>query len=223
MFKNIIKKMLSDKVRSYLRDLQKNIVYMYRCYKIRIPVFFGRNIKIILGAALTRQHGWYSTNEQWLDITNCSDWERIFKGKVILDNVVSEHVFEHLTPKETKQALRLIYKHMRSGGRVRIAVPDGFNPNEVYLKHVGICGIGADAEDHKQLLNSSSLIGYLEEAGFKATLVEGYDEDGKLIQTKVEAEFGYIYRSRSNLKAMKYQEGWDFVDSNTSLIVDGVK
>lgn len=223
MFKNILKKVLSDNIRSNLRDLQKKVVYLYRRHKIKVPVFFGRNIKIILGAALTRQNGWYSTNEQWLDITSFSDWERIFKGKAILDNVVSEHVFEHLTPKETRQALNLIYMHMRPGGRVRIAVPDGFNPNAVYLKHVGVCGIGADAEDHKQLLNSSSLIGYLEEAGFKATLVEGYDENGELIQTEFDAELGYIYRSRSNFKSMKSQEGWDFVDSNTSLIVDGVR
>jgi predicted SAM-dependent methyltransferase len=180
-------------------------------------------MKIIVGAALTSQPGWYSTNEQWLDITSEQDWQKIFRGKQLLTHVVAEHVFEHLTQDEAIRALHSIYRHMRPDGRVRIAVPDGFHPAKEYIRHVGVNGIGADASDHKQLLTMDALVSLIQEAGFIAEPLEGYSADGSLLQKNYDPEDGLIYRSRANPENIAERNGWGFVDANTSLIVDGVK
>ena len=41
---------------------------------------------------------------------------------------------------------------MIDGGSLRIAVPDGNNPNKEYRDNCGINGFGADASDHKQFI-----------------------------------------------------------------------
>ena len=164
--------------RRVLRIAQKRIVYGYRRVMIVLPVTLNLPMKVIVGAAMTSQEGWYSTNEQWLDITNKHDWDKIFLKKRLITHVVAEHVFEHLTHAECQKALRLINYHMMDGGRIRIAVPDGYNPDSTYISHVGISGIGADASDHKQLLNKDSLSALLKESGFNPKLLEGYDRNG---------------------------------------------
>lgn len=208
-------------MRRGFRQIQKAVVYFSRRQIIRIPIAAGSPIKIIVGAALTHQEGWYSTNEQWLDITREGDWRRVFRGKASLTHVLAEHVFEHLTPDQTIQALRLVASHMRAGGRIRIAVPDGYHPDPTYLRHVGIAGIGADAADHKQLLNCDSLMQCLLDAGFLPEMKEGYRRSGELVQTFLDPADGLVIRSRGNAQTMAGRAGWDFVDANTSLVVDG--
>lgn len=221
--KNVAKNILPLSARQALRNLQKRVLYTYRRFAIIRPIYFSEPMKIIVGAAMTSNDGWYSTNEQWLDITNESDWKKIFRGKSLLTHVVAEHVFEHLTQDECDQALHLIASHMKSGGRIRIAVPDGAHPDPEYLRHVGINGIGADASDHKQLLTMSTLSAMLGNAGFEAQPLEGYVPGGDLLQKPYDINDGYIYRSRANSINMATRNGWDFVDANTSLIVDGIK
>ena len=222
---NIIRRLLKAAVprglRRIIRHMQKAVVYFSRRQAIRIPVASSTPIKIIIGAAMTYQDGWYSTNEQWLNIAREGHWQRVFQGKALLTHVLAEHVFEHLTPDETRQALRLVAQHMHPGGHIRIAVPDGYHPDPAYLLHVGISGIGADAEDHKQLLNCDLLIKYLREAGFAPELKEGYCRSGKLVQQPLSAEVGLVIRSRSNARTMAGCDGWDFLDAETSLVVDG--
>lgn len=205
------------------RGMQKSVVYELRRQKIRVPVIARMPIKIIVGAAMTSQAGWYSTNEQWLDITRAQDWNRVFQGKALLTHALAEHVFEHLTEDETRQALGLLWQHMLPGGRIRIAVPDGYHPDSTYIRHVGVAGIGADAADHKQLLNMDTLCRYLEEAGFVTEILEGYRSNGELVQKLIDPSSGLVVRSRSNARTMAGRAGWDFVDANTSLIIDGVK
>lgn len=222
LIKNVLKAAVPGSVRREMRHAQKAVVYFSRRQGIRIPVAAGSSLRIIVGAAMTRQEGWYSTNEQWLDIANPDDWRRIFRGKALLTHVLAEHVFEHLTQDETREALALVARHTRPGGRIRIAVPDGYHPDPTYLRHVGIAGIGADAADHKQLLTCDSLMRFLEEAGFAAELKEGYRRDGQLVQLPLDQDLGAVVRSRSNAKTMAGRAGWDFVDANTSLVVDGM-
>lgn len=221
--KILLKIILPKSLRLNIRSFQKYVVYKFRREYIRIPIFFNIPIKIIIGAAMTSQSGWYSTNEQWLNVADSEDWDKIFHGKSIIKNVLAEHVFEHLSEYELVKSINLIYCHLLPGGRVRIAVPDGYNPDPVYIQNVGIAGIGADAADHKQLLNYDSLNVVLKNAGFKVEIVEGYCSRGKLIQLPVLDSFGRVIRSRGNVKNMENISGWDFVDANTSLIVDGIK
>ncbi len=220
--KSLLRKILPVWIKKRIRALIKFVKYSYRYHKIKRAVRAGDVIKIIVGAAETYQPGWLSTNEQWLDITKPQDWRKVFQGKRILSHVVAEHVFEHLTYEEAQTALALINEHLIDGGRVRIAVPDGFNPDETYLKHVGINGIGDDAADHKQLLNAEILEELIRQAGFEAAHLEGYRQDGMLVQIPYKQEDGFILRSRANAD-MQDSSLWDFPDADTSLIVDGLK
>jgi len=175
-------------------------------------------MKIIIGAAETSQLDWYSTNEQWLDITNTNHWKRLFHGRRLLTHVLAEHVFEHLTSEGAAKALNHIADHLISGGRVRIAVPDGYHPDEEYRRHVDIGGIGADALDHKQFFNADSLTDIFTNSGFEVELIEGYDKAGTLICRSWRKEDGFVQRSRQNVS----HNDWGFIDANTSLIIDGV-
>lgn len=177
---------------------------------------------MILGAALTSQRGWVSTNESWLDITSEKDWKKIFGSRKVINGVVAEHVFEHLTENEAQNALLLIAKYLVPGKKIRIAVPDGNNPNPEYLLNVGINGIGPDASDHKQLYTAESLIKLLHNCGYSAELIEGYTKEGNLIRKPYSDKDGIIRRSRSNHSKLNELRECGFVDSGTSLIVDGV-
>ena len=167
--------------------------------------------------------GGIQSNENWLDIANPAHWQNVMQGKQLLTHGhAAEHVFEHLTYDECQIALKNIYQSMKSGGRLRIAVPDGYNPNPEYIRHVGINGIGDDASDHKQLLNVDVLSKLLTDAGFATTAVEYYDKDGTLHTNPFNKADGYIKRSRNNIKSGE-KPVWSFPDAETSLIVDGLK
>jgi predicted SAM-dependent methyltransferase len=204
--------------RRVARSVRKAVRYHYRYMRLRLAVRSGLPLKIIVGAAETWQSGWYSTNEQWLDITNPCSWARIFKSRALISHVVAEHVFEHLTEQEAARALMLISKHMIRHGRIRIAVPDGYNPNTEYIRHVGINGLGDDAGDHKQLLNVESLSKLLIGSGFDISIIEGYDAGGILIKNEWCQDDGFVIRSRQN----DIYRSWSFPDASTSLIIDGV-
>jgi predicted SAM-dependent methyltransferase len=223
MLKKFIKSVTSSAMRTYLRNTQKTVVYSWRRYVLSIAVFLNRPVNIILGAALTNQGGWYSTNEQWLDITCIDDWNAVFKKKILIRHAVAEHVFEHLTVEECRRTLSFIYDHLQVSGTLRIAVPDGNHPDPIYIQNVGVNGIGADAEDHKQLLTFEKLSEMLNQAGFTVEHLEGYTAKGELVQRKADFIGGNIFRSRSNLLSSCLEDDWSFPDANTSLIVDGYK
>ena len=54
------------------------------------------------------------------------------------------------------------YEFLRPGGRLRIAVPDGFHPEPGYIEYVRPGGTGIGADDHKVLYNYQSLRKLLE-------------------------------------------------------------
>ena len=144
------------------------------------------------------------------------------KIKESLEKALAEHVFEHLTKEEMACSIKLIHNHLTKNGTLRIAVPDGNHPDKNYRKHTGINGIGADASDHKQFITYEFLKSELENAGFKCILREGYTNDGNLVTKSFSDNLGFIIRSRQN-KILNDQKGWDFVDSNSSLIIDAFK
>ncbi len=217
----MFKKNIIGPIKKILRQLIKQVKYRYRRLLIKAPIAYSKPMKIILGAAETHQTGWYSTNEQWLNITRADHWNTIFKSKSLITHAVAEHVLEHLSYAECQIALCFLHAHMMPGGRVRIAVPDGYNPNPEYIRHVGINGIGDDAADHKQLLNAEVLSTLLQEAGFVPHHLEGFDRFGRLIQEPYAKSDGFIWRSR--VVGTPMQKPWVFPDAGTSLIVDGIK
>ena len=98
--------------RSVARIFFKYVLYNYRFLKLRLALISNKPVKLVLGAALTSQPGWFSTNEQWLDISKESDWYRLFRNKPCISNAVAEHVFEHLTVIEMRESFRLLYKYL---------------------------------------------------------------------------------------------------------------
>ncbi len=219
---NKIKRILPPTFKKTARKCIKAVKYNYRRQIIRIPVLRSGPIKIILGAAETHQDGWYSSNENWLDITNAEHWKNVLHNKQLITHAVAEHVFEHLTPEECRASLEHIFKALQPGGRLRIAVPDGYNPDPEYIRHVGINGIGDDAADHKQLLNVDTLSQLMQDAGFKIKPIEYFDKNGQLHTSDFDITDGNIQRSRKHATD-KIRATWSFPDAATSLIIDGIK
>jgi len=220
--KKLLKIFLPKKIRKNLRIFLKFIIYNYRYFKIKFAILHKQKIKIIVGAAETYQNNWYSTNQNWLDIRKENHWKKIFKNKTIITNVVAEHVFEHLTYEECIESLKTIHNYTTKDSKIRIAVPDGYNPDSNYIKNVKVKGIGDDAADHKQLLNKDILFEILTKAQFKPKLIEGYDSNKRLYSEKYSIEEGFIKRSRQN-NDTNLEKIWGFKDSKTSLIVDATK
>jgi len=220
--KFIYRNILPNNLRIKLRIIFKYFCYKYRYFKLKFLLNRNKKVKIILGAALTNQNGWLSTNEEWLDISNYKDWFRLFRGKQLVKRALAEHVFEHLSKEEMKNAFKLIYEHLCEEGTLRIAVPDGNHPDQTYRKNTGINGIGPDAADHKQFLSYETLENELKNVGFKCFHMQGYNSKGNLIVNELPSELGFIIRSRTN-KNRSFSKIWGFVDSQTSLIVDAYK
>lgn len=219
MLKHYFKMILPNAAIAIIINTRKFLRYTIRKQLLKRAIKKQSNIKLIVGAAETFQKGWFSTNEQWLDITKNTDWINLFGENKNVTHILAEHVFEHLTKSEASQALDNMVKRLVIGGRVRIAVPDGFNPNPDYIKHVAINGIGDDAADHKQLLNVNTLSEMLIRSGCDIEHIEGYQTNGKLLVKKWDLNDGFVRRSRQN----KTEETWNFPDASTSLIIDGIK
>lgn len=207
------------KMKDIARSIRKKIRYLHRHYKIKYFSFNRKTYKVILGAAEINQSGWLSTNEQWLDITKRKDWIDIFRKRKKIVATVSERFCQHLTYREMCLVLDNINEFSNANVHIRVAVPDGCNPNHEYIGKVTICGTGDYATDHKQLLDVNIFFCALESKGFKPALVEGYSEDCTLIQSSWTSKFGFILRSRQN----KGISNWDFIDADTSPIVDAIK
>ena len=182
--KYLYRKILSRDIRTKFRKYFKFILYNLRFLKLKLLLTYSTEVKLILGAALTSNKSWISTNEEWFDITNSHHWDRLFHKKKLIKRALAEHVFEHLTKEEMAIAFEFIYKHLTSKGTLRIAVPDGNNPNPEYIKNTGINGIGADASDHKQFIKYEYLKYELEKVGFKCFIREGYKSNGVLVNEK---------------------------------------
>ena len=114
----------------------------------------GNNIKLVVGTGHTQFAGWMSTDIHQLNILLEKDWKYLLQGKKA-SNILSEHVWEHITLEQARIANRLCFQFLEKGGRMRIAVPDGFFPDENYIEHVRPGGSGPGCDDHKLLYNSN--------------------------------------------------------------------
>lgn len=178
-------------------------------------------IKIVVGSGgfnlLDKEQNWLLTDQQTLNITNEQDWEKLL-GKQKATNIMAEHVWEHLTAADTFLANKYCHQFLATNGVLRLAVPDGFNPDKDYINYVKPGGNGSGADDHKILYNHKSMQQKLEEAGFKVQLLEYWDESGNFHFTDWSDEGGRINRSR------RYDHrNRDGKLNYTSLIVDAIK
>jgi predicted SAM-dependent methyltransferase len=173
--------------------------------------------RIVLGASGQYAPGWIPTEIEFLNLLRPGDWERFFQPDSI-DAMLAEHVWEHLTPSEGLAAAKLCYRHLKPGGYLRVAVPDGFHPNPAYIEHVKVGGTGAGAGDHRVLYTYKTLGRLFEEAGYRVQLYEYFDERGHFHCEKWSADQGLISRS-----ARFDERNRDGLLNYTSVIIDAVK
>lgn len=192
--------------------LQKpHSLWQLKTYSNRKPV------RVVVGSCYTYFAGWIHTDINTLDILKLENWEKYFQ-KDTIDNILAEHVWEHLTPEMGKLAFENCYRFLKPGGFLRIAIPDGYHASPEYIEWVKPGGTGNGADDHKVLYNYQSLSKVLEEVGFKVRLLEYFDENRKFHRNDWDPKDGMIKRSAQ----------YDERNQNgklvyTSLIADAIK
>ncbi len=186
--------------------------------KVFWKILLSKKRKFNVGSAgINHVEGWIPTDIDTLNITIEKDWQKLLKF-LRLDNIMAEHVWEHLTENDTELANTNCFKFLKKGGGLRLAVPDGFHPDKEYIEYVRPGGHGVGADDHKILYNYRTMKERLEEVGFSVYLLEYWDENENFHFTEWSDEGGHIRRSKRY--DMRNQSG---SLNYTSLIVDAVK
>lgn len=196
---------------------------------VMIPVNIGRvlslrsqvkkstgPLQIVIGSAKTNYEHWLATNIESLNVLKVSSFESLLGSKKV-NRFLAEHVFEHISYEDAIVGLKNCHQFMVKGGSIRIAVPDGFHPNQDYIDMVKPGGYGWGSDDHKLLYNYQTLSTALEEAGFTVRLLEYYDEKGEFQYNDWQSEDGHVMRS------MRYDKRFHEPLGYSSLIIDGIK
>jgi predicted SAM-dependent methyltransferase len=184
----------------------------------RIDLERASRKKLIVGAGgIGHDDGWVATDRDVLDVTDRMQWERLL-GRIRLDVVFAEHVWEHLTDDQTHAANSNVVAFLKPGGTFRLAVPDGNKPDADYIEYVKPGGSGAGADDHKVLYDYKLMRARLEAAGFaEVKLLEYWDEHAQFHCEDWNPADGRVRRSR------RFDDrNQDGVLRYTSLIVDAV-
>lgn len=168
-------------------------------------------LKLNIGSGILDYDEWLGLNLPFFDLTNAKLWAYFFKEAPI-NNILLEHVLEHLTPQDVEKSLSFARKYLRKDGVIRIAVPDKNHPDPEYIEYVRPGGSGAGADDHKSFWNYSDFIDLAKSLNYKYRLCEYYDEQGKLNMEVMDSENGTITRT-----ARKEVKG---IDNYSSLIID---
>ncbi len=183
----------------------------YKVFKSTAPY------KLVVGSSGIQDKGWIGSDIFGLNILKEDNWRFYFKEDS-LQNIMGEHVWEHLTQEDGAKAAENCYKFLQKGGTLRIAVPDGYHVDQKYIDFVKPGGNGIGADDHKVLYNYQSLGKMLEEIGFKVTPVEYFDEEKHFVTSDWSLSHGKIRRS------LQFDErNKDGNPNYTSLIVDATK
>ena len=200
-------------LKNKVKDMTKYELHPLRQLKNRI--LQANPLKVVIGGGdIMHDASWIVTNQEEIDAELKDDFEYFFESKNA-DNFFASHVFEHL--KDVESAVINLYNSLKIGGKLRIAVPDGYFPDEKYINEVKVGGMGAGSDDHKYLFNIDSLSEILTKYGFKVKPIE-YWKDGKFYKKDWIANDGFVGRSaefdeRNINGELKY----------TSLIIDAIK
>jgi predicted SAM-dependent methyltransferase len=149
-------------------------------------------IRIIIGSGPQRIEGWLSTDIQHLNIAEESSWRRLFTAASI-DRILAEHVLEHLSWSELRATLGHVFRYLKPGGRLRLAVPDAFHPSRYYYNLVKPGG-WETPEQHHLMLDCEMLSRVAIEGGFQIRLLEYFDEAGVFHSTDYDPEDGVVQR-----------------------------
>src|SRR5437773_1605779 len=134
-------------------------------------------LNIIIGAGEQAYPGWIATQKEQLNLLLREDWIASFSGRQI-DALLCEHVWEHLTEQQGRQAARICYEFLKPGGYLRCAVPDANFPDPEYQRTVQIGGPGPrdhPAADHQIVYDYRRFADVFRSAGFEPDLLEYCD------------------------------------------------
>jgi len=177
----------------------------------------ARPLRLVIGASGIYDTGWLDTDIEYLNLLNPKHWEVHFQRNSI-DAILAEHVWEHLTIDEGLEAAKRCFEYLKPGGYLRVAVPDGFHPDEEYIEYVKPGGSGAGADDHKVLYSHITFADIFEKAGFRVIPLEYFDSEGEFHYIDWNPDDGKIHRSRRFDERNK-----DGRLNYTSLILDAYK
>ncbi len=163
--------------------------------RLKRAIRSGEPLRIVVGSGGICQAGWIMTDREFLDLLRPRDWKRFFREDSVAA-IMAEHVWEHLTIEEGSAAACTCHTYLAPGGRLRIAVPDGFHPDPDYIADVKVGGSGAGAADHKVLYNHQTLGPVLAQAGFEVEFLEYFDAAGAFHSTGWNPEDGLVRRSQ---------------------------
>ena len=180
----------------------------------RAEVEIAQPLNVILGAGTVAMPGWLSTDAEILDVRSSRDWEGLFQPGLI-DRLLAEHLFEHLSRAECATAFRLCFQFLKPGGLLRVAVPDGHRKDGEYVAEVA-----PPKDGHQVLFTVEDLVQCLEHAGFLVTPLEYFDADEQFHCTQWDEAEGLIRRSARHDRQERFKRGALYY---TSLIVDARK
>jgi len=179
--------------------------------KVRMAYRSGAPVKIILGAGITHYEGWITTDFPVFNILHPPDWNYFFSG-CPADNLLAEHVLEHLREEEVSLVMSLAYTHLKPGGCFRIAVPDAYHPDPEYMRYVT-----PGDQGHLSAWNIDNISEVIRQAGFRCDPLEYYSGNGVFHGQDFNFVNGAI--SRSRIKGFKHRKIPDY----SSLIIDCYK
>ena len=184
-------------IRRFVRRVGKRYRVLHGPERLQHLVATLPACKIVVGSAERAEAGWIATEQDYLDLLIPSNWERFFQPASI-DAILAEHVWEHLTMEQGRAAAETCYRYLKPGGHLRLAVPDGFNPDPQYRSWVCVGGAspGQIENGHQVLYTYLSLRELLESSGFRVELYEYYDEAGTFHCVDFDVRKGKIWRSR---------------------------
>ena len=168
--------------------------------------------KIILGSADTSIDGWISTDSDYLDITKDFHWSRLFDESSI-DNLLAEHVFEHIPLNQMEKCFSNIHKYLKKDGKLRFVVPDGNHPASYYREMTKPGGWGNGASDHKVFFTLDLLKEIVASDKFSLSPVEYFDGEGKFHQRTYDKDGGFVKRTADKYPKYSEKERLSFLDS----------
>lgn len=190
---NIMKKLIRfiiNHIYTYPRSYfikQKNLIKFKRALN-------NKPLRIVIGSSGIYQKNWAASEIDFLDLLKERDWQKFFTENSI-EAILAEHVWEHLSKKESYLAAKRCYQYLKGGGYLRVAVPDGLHPSQEYINAVKPRGKDSKIHKHKTLYTYQTFREIFEFAGFKVRLLEYFSENGKFHFRKWNPKEGMVTRS----------------------------
>lgn len=174
--------------------------------RMRRKVRQADSLRLNIGAGGTEYPGWISLERRVLDITSRSQWNSLL-GKRRVENILAEHVFEHLHYQDAIRAFKYIAECMAPGGVFRFAVPDGNHPSAYVRELTGPGGKEQGAEDHKYFYTIGDIPEIERLTGLHAEPLEYFGADGMFVSGPIDFARGYISRCSANYKGRFTESG----------------